>query len=450
MDATIYGLPSVYEYVQLHAQAVDSSSGSWTGFNAFLHQREPATPAFDAFKTPNVDTLYSNAWLDLTCGPVEVRVPPIEGRYFTLQFVDMYGNASNLSSRTVGSSGGRFAVMTSTWDGAVPEGLEPFRVGTPYVWVLMRILVKDAGADVAVVRDLQDRVQLIPSAAPSRVAFPAVSARVDEDPRTFFAAVDWTLRHNGRPVQEEGHVHRFRALGLGGPEPLSWETSDPAVVEGMEQGFGDAMAVIAGSRDQVGERTATGWRTGTAGEPGFNYLHRAIQNYVGTGGNVTAEKKFFVTFEDAGGEPLDGRADHRVTFRAPPPVDGHWSLTVYPVEKGLLYENEIHRYAVAATTPGLVAGADGELEVLVQHRRPQDPSNWLPVPDGPFYLDLRLWEPRPEARDGRWLPPPVVAVSGDHREASRGVHRRGGDGAGSTPDPTVGSPVQAARPGTGA
>jgi hypothetical protein len=97
-----------------------------------------------------------------------------------------------------------------------------------------------------------------------------------------------------------------------------------------------------------------------------------------------------------------------VRFEVLPPVDGHWSLTVYPVDSGLLYDNELQRYAIGSTTPGLVTGPGGELEILLQHRRPTDPSNWLPVPDGLFYVDLRMWEPRAEARDGRWLPPPVV------------------------------------------
>jgi hypothetical protein len=178
-DATIYGLASAYQYAQLHDQAVDTSSGSFTGFNRFLHQRQLATPAFDAFKTPNVDTLYSNAWLDLTGGPVVVEVPSIAGRYYTLQFVDMYGNASNLSSRTVGERGGRFLVTTSTWQGEVPEGTRRFRVATPFMWILMRILVKDPGGDVETVRSLQDGVTITPTpGAASRTGF--VSVTFDE------------------------------------------------------------------------------------------------------------------------------------------------------------------------------------------------------------------------------------------------------------------------------
>ena len=176
----------------------------------------------------------------------------------------------------------------------------------------------------------------------------------------------------------------------------------------INAGFHDAMDLISRSRGQVGTRGPTGWNTGTVGEIGFAYLRRAIQNFVGTGGNVAAEKKFFVTFEDAEGEALDGAAGrYSLTFETLPPVDGHWSLTVYPEHTGLLYPNEIDRYAVGSTTAGLTDSAGNVVTILLQHDRPEHPANWLPVPAGRFYVDLRMWEPRTEATDGRWLPPPI-------------------------------------------
>jgi hypothetical protein len=32
-------------------------------------------------------------------------------------------------------------------------------------------------------------------------------------------------------------------------------------------------------------------------------------------------------------------------------------------------------------------------------------ANWLPAPDGPMYMVLRLYGPEPEALEGRWTPP---------------------------------------------
>ena len=61
--------------------------------------------------------------------------------------------------------------------------------------------------------------------------------------------------------------------------------------------------------------------------------------------------------------------------------------------------------------PGFtVAGA---LTITMQRDEPDDPTeraNWLPTPDGEFYLVLRMYWPKPEALDGTWKPPLVVRV----------------------------------------
>lgn len=408
-DATVYGLPSAYQLPQLVAQAVVASDPGYTGFHRFRHQRDVATPRFDAFLTPNVDTLYSNAWLDLARGPAVIEIPPMPGRYYTLQFVDMYANASNLSSRTVGPDGGRFTVAPTWWTGDDEPGTTRFRVATPYMWVLMRILV--GVDDVDVVRSLQDRVT-IRSLAQSGTTDPDIPVltfdEVQRDPAAFFAALDWTIRHNGTPIQEAALVHRYRAIGIGADEPFDMDAFDSRDRAAIASGFADAMAIVAAARSQVGERGPTGWNTGTAGELGFAMLRRAVQNYVGTGGNVTVEKKFFVRFHDADGAELDG-SQHRYTIRFDelPPVDGHWSLTVYPQSTGLLMDNPIDRYAISALTLGLDRASDGSLTIDLRPDAPDRTDNWLPVPAAPFYVDLRLWEPKAPARDGRWLPPEI-------------------------------------------
>ncbi|WP_234936532.1 DUF1214 domain-containing protein (plasmid) [Sinorhizobium medicae] len=38
-------------------------------------------------------------------------------------------------------------------------------------------------------------------------------------------------------------------------------------------------------------------------------------------------------------------------------------------------------------------------------------SNWLPAPSEFFYVVMRLYLPRAEALDGRWVPPPIEALS---------------------------------------
>jgi len=414
MDATIYGLPSVYQYAQMYVQAVDPTSATYTGFDAWFHQRDVATPEFNAFKTPNVDTLYSNAWLDLTEGPALISIPPIRNRYFTLHFLDAFANSTNLSSRTIGSEGGEFLVAPTGWDGIAPSGATLFRVASPYMWILMRILVRGSSSDVDEVRALQNAVEISPTADVGNGDFVAVSPeRAETDWQSFFTALDFSLRANGRPVHEDAYVYRFRTIGLGGERALDLDGLDDATRRGMEIGFGGAMDVIRSSRSQLGEQVGnTGWVTGSAGEDGFNYFLRALRNLVGTGGNVRAEKVFFATHTTGSGAPLDAASmNYVVELRPPPPVDGHWSLTIYPNATGLLYPNEIDRYAIAPTTPGLEYGADGSLTILIQHERPANDANWLPAPAGEFYLDLRTWEPRAEVRAGEWQPGAVTPAA---------------------------------------
>ena len=57
----------------------------------------------------------------------------------------------------------------------------------------------------------------------------------------------------------------------------------------------------------------------------------------------------------------------------------------------------------------LAINPDGSLDLLIQHDPPAGPraANWLPTPEGPFSLALRLYAPKAEALEGSWAPPGV-------------------------------------------
>jgi hypothetical protein len=114
---------------------------------------------------------------------------------------------------------------------------------------------------------------------------------------------------------------------------------------------------------------------------------------------------------DQNGDPLDpGR---RYRFRIPKeglPVDAFWSLSAYQLSPdGRLFfaDNPINRYAIGDRTRGLVRNPDGSLDIYIQHAPPTDPelaANWLPLPDGPVRLTLRLYQPRPDVITGAYRP----------------------------------------------
>ncbi len=73
-----------------------------------------------------------------------------------------------------------------------------------------------------------------------------------------------------------------------------------------------------------------------------------------------------------------------------------------------MYANPLKRYLVnSPMLPGFARDADGGLTLHVQHASPGagKESNWLPAPDGPFFMALRLYLPKKEALTGAWKRP---------------------------------------------
>lgn len=409
--ATIYGSLPVEQYKQMYAQAIDTSDPDYTGFNVFDYDENLATPGYRDFKTPNVDTLYFNAWLDLTDGPVVVSVPETDGRFYTVNFLDAYGNATNISSGTAGSAGGEYLIATTQWSGPVPDGMQVFRVTTPYQWILGRVFTQ-GGADLQVARDYQKQFTISAPAASTRPASDYPSPRVD-GPQAFFDILDFILDQNGYPVEEAALVNQFRAIGVGEDVNVADALADAATAAGVGQGYVAGWQVIRASLGGSGT-TVGAWRVPTdSGRYGLNYLTRSGVIRA-TGANVVTEYYPFVTSFDSDGAPLNGgQHSYDLVLPSEPPVDYFWSLIPYDAMTAELYPNALEKYEVGDRTEGLVYNADGSLTIRLQTAQPDDAphANWLPVPAGPFYLVLRNQGAKQEFYDTGWAPGAVTKVT---------------------------------------
>jgi hypothetical protein len=184
---------------------------------------------------------------------------------------------------------------------------------------------------------------------------------------------------------------------------------------------------VASARDElstVSEGLGTninGWMSmkafGNRQAYGGDYLRRAAESMLGWGGNDAIEAYYPMARVDGDGNPFDGNAKYQLRLETDPPVRAFWSVTMYDTTydgtAGYLVENSIDRYLINELTEGLVRDADGALTITMQRNEPDDPverANWLPTPDGRFYLALRLYWPEPAALDGTWGAPPVKRV----------------------------------------
>lgn len=378
------------------------------------HQRALSDPGLRVGVAPNVDTLYSVAWLDLDAGEHELRTPAYGQRYYSYQVgLADTGSPWSFGQRTHGPLlppllFRRGPLGTRARDGRL-EVTTPHR----FLMVCGRTLVEpDDPEDLARVRALQDEVELrAPAVGPGREEAPVGLRDVDLDavprdaevhqPAAFARSVARVVRDLA-PASVPATVRADLATcGLVDGAPSE------EVADAVRDGLADGVRAIEARVGALG-RLARGWALNERGpDVGSDLLLRAAvaraQIYV----NPVEEAVYPVAEVDDRGEPLDGgERSYAITFADDdqPPADAFWSLTVYH-RAGLLVDNPLGRYAVGDRTPGLRRGADGSLRIHVAAYPPADgTSNWLPAPRGPFRLMLRLYHPR----DPGWVPPPVV------------------------------------------
>jgi hypothetical protein len=148
-----------------------------------------------------------------------------------------------------------------------------------------------------------------------------------------------------------------------------------------------------------------------AGRAGYDFALLAALAKNQLGAQLSDQVIYPNTAVDDQGEPLTGARKYVLHFAKGqiPPMSVFWNLAMYD-EDNLFVENDFGRYSIGSTTDGLKNNPDGSLTITIQKDRPTDPSNWLPAPDGPFNVTMRLYGPAPSVLDGSYRLPPVERV----------------------------------------
>lgn len=416
----------VYGYAPVVLTRTRANMTCLLPINQLYNQPQMSGPDSRTVVAPNVDTLYSVAWLDLRSGPILLAHPDMGERYFGFQLLDIYSNVfANIGTRETGSSAGSFLIVPPGWTGAAPDGAAAAVTpdGTAVVvesptwdaWMIGRTLVEsmeDQPAAQAAQKQYSMRVvgpaptttppPLPPNDCGNNPAPQAVAASGPE----FFDELAAVLAANPAPEADAPLLEEIAQLGVTpGTTPSTGDPEDvAALASGVEIGGQRLDDLIAeGSDGPAGSWTSLE----DAGRYGTDYLHRATVAKIGLGANVPEESMYHVTREDTDGETLRGSTGYALHFDADqlPPVDprGFWSITLYGPDM-FLVPNSIARYAIGDRTPGLVRGDDGSLDVWISSSPPPEGrTNWLPAPEGEFILMLRAYLPT----DQSWSPPVV-------------------------------------------
>lgn len=425
MQAYAYGFPAIY-YTKLRFGMVRQPQGVInTSLNRLFHVPRLSDHNDQYGGSPMRDAIYSVAWLDLRAEPVVVHAPDSGDRYVSTQLAGFYSDLFGYVGPSVNEGRSQTALVVEPhWQGVVPEGIDVvMHSPTPSAFLVARVSTP-GGEDLPAARALQEKSWVKPlsiwqagGATPEvrEVLAPSGANETLADFRTMNAA----MRENPPPASDQALMRQFAQVGLGPLAEAALDELDEATQRGLARALVDGpkllekVALTGGNTKQV-----DGWfygdknwgRMAAAGD----FLGRASpQAYSGIIEHWIEQSTKLRTFIDADGQGLTGQHRYSLHFRKDeiPQARAFWSITLYD-ERFNLVDNPIGRYAIGSLTDGLKFGADGSLEILMQHQRPAPDlvANWLPVPEGKFNLFLRTYLPGPRVMDQSYAPPMVRKI----------------------------------------
>jgi hypothetical protein len=428
-DAYVFGYPlvlmDVTRRVMTSVPAPDDRGRAPR--NRFGHIRTFPDATFKDIVSPNADTLYSTAWLDLSTEPLVLELPEMEDRYYLMQMMDAWTNVfASPGTRTTGNGRQRIAIVGPTWRGRLPEELLEIRSPTSLAWILGR--TKTNGKDdYAAVNAIQDQYELTPFSAWKDGK--RVSKSGDDDgiewstpppeqiqrmsPGAFFSRMNALMAANPPAIADEASMRRFAAIGVSPGRPFDVRGMGSVIMHGIQRGARAGLEHISIDARRPHGRIVNGWDVMTnLGQYGTDYIFRAVVALLGLGANLPDDAIYPRAVADGDGDPLHGANRYALRFpkHATPPVRAFWSLTMYD-EKQAFVANPIDRYAIGDRDP-LVYDRDGSLTLHLQNDAPTGDrkANWLPTPRGPFNVLLRLYWPERSAVDGSWEIPPIERI----------------------------------------
>ena len=413
-EAYIFTYPLVMNYRTMYMQAIKGNGE----FGKWLHL-ESASPADTDIVTPNNDTPYSYAWLDLRAEPWVLTLPRInKHRFYTSQWDDLWGYVlDNGGSVNDGNDGKTYLLVSPSWQGDVPKGItRVIRGESNFLGSLTRTQLIGGNKDMPRVKEIQQSYKLQrlstyiggkpPVAAPS-INWPKWQEG-DESTVKYFNYVNFMLSFITAHDDDKSMHKKMASIGLKSGSDWDANKLNPTMLKAFKDGIADARAEFK-RRSEAKFDPADFFNTRNI--IGTDYINRAMGVYLGIFGNTTDQSVYLTNVGDENGDQMDGsKHSYTMTFEAGklPPVKYFWSATMYKLPQRWLVDNKINRYSIGSSSDSLKKNKDGSLTIYISKDSPgkTKEGNWLPAPNGPFWIVLRTYGPSKEILTKQWQQPP--------------------------------------------
>jgi hypothetical protein len=377
-------------------------------WNELVHRKPGAVD----WPNPNLDVAYSEAWVaaDQSSCTI-VTVPKITGRYYTVQFLNGWGETlANINERLFPKNpDGDFAICLRGANVTLPVDVRRIDFPVRYSRILLRVELGDNSDDAV---RLQRQFSLRATGAPALPTLP--------DTPTF-------------DLERLLGIEAFDVAGVA-------LDSEPDLNPGLEKLAANARAIQQaikepGERDRLAKIVqqkahadfaaygppighgvvVNGWaRPATVGIYDVDFVARTLINYGGIWANTSAEVMYYRASTDGSGAKLSGDNSYSMTFskdQLPQSFANYfWSVIAVDTAHFRVLPNPTQRYLLnRETRPDY--NNDGSLTLHFAAEKPSGTpdGNWLPTPKGSIYrLTFRFYGPIDGVANGTYFPPPLV------------------------------------------
>ena len=414
-EAYIYAFPLVLtDATKTLSTNTDGTVASRAPVNQFNHAKKLADASFRTVVTPNVDTVYSQAWLDIGAEPM-IYVLPETDRFCNVQILDAWTNTA-----AVLDTAGAYAIALPDWEGELPDGVTRVDVPTATVWSIARVVLS-GDEDLPHVYAIQEQMQLLPLSAYGQEArytvpqgryvkendFVPVNKVLSMTPGEFFNTANTLMQANPPADADRELLEKLSAIRVGAGMTFDDSLLGEDAAERWKKMLQGLRATLAADGAKYAQKLGQ-WRYygKPIGDFGTAYTYRAMVALVGLGANTVDVAIYPKTAVDEIGAALNGEKTYTLHFASLPPTldGGFWSVTAYG-EDDFLIDNPIHRFCINDRS-AFELNEDGTLDIVLSKNAPENTANWLPVSDGGFHLFMRIYVPDMDALE-TWQPPVI-------------------------------------------
>ncbi len=417
-EAYIYAFPLVLmDATMTSATNTETVVTGKAPVNQFMHGAGTVNASFKTVVTPNVDTVYTQVWLDLGEEPIIFTMPEAD-RFFNVQLLDGWTNTVDVLTNP-----GAYAFTYAGWKGELPEGVTRVDFPTQMAWFIARCLLMGEN-DLPNVKAIQGKMEIKPLSAyvsgidytPARGTysesndFVPVNKVLSMTPVEFFTKTNELMLKNPPAAEDAEILKKLKAVKVGPNQTfdVSVLTGDVAA-QWKEMLTGLRAKLIAEGNKFSVRMDQWSYFGRPIGDFGTEYSYRAMIALGGLGANTLDVAMYTKTNKDETGAQMNGAHTYKIHFNTLPPVldNGFWSLTAYGSDDFLI-DNPLNRYCINDRSD-FKLNEDGTLDIIVSAKEPENTSNWLPVNEDDFHIYMRIYTPDMNAIE-KWEAPVITMI----------------------------------------